>query len=89
MTRDVPLATMIAATSDFVTMLPRDVAMIAAPMAGLTVLPIELPGPPSVIGALQRRDLPHTTELERFVGALRVELNAVGISRQTHAAADG
>jgi DNA-binding transcriptional LysR family regulator len=78
-TRDVPLAATIAGTSDFITMLPRDVAMIAARISGLKVLPIELPGPPSMIGALQRRDVPHGIELKHFVDALRSELAAVGM----------
>ena len=81
-TRDVPLATTIASTSDFVTMLPRDVAMIAAGMAGLTVLPIELPGPPSMIGALQRRDVPNGIELDVFINALRSELATVGMRQE-------
>lgn len=79
-TRDVPLATAISGTSDFITLLPRDVAMIAVAMGRLAVLPIELPGPPNAVGALRRRDVPQGSESEHFVDFLRAELKAIGVT---------
>ncbi len=78
-TRDVPLTTTIVGTSDFVTILPRDVAMIAVGLGRLAVLPIELPGPPNPIGALLRRDVPHGPEIAQLLEALRAELLTAGI----------
>jgi DNA-binding transcriptional LysR family regulator len=78
-TRDVPLATAIPNASDFITVLPRDVAMLAVSMGRLAVLPVELPGPPNVVGALRRRDVPPSPESAQFVESLRSELAGIGI----------
>lgn len=78
-TTDVPLTANIALESDFIAVLPHDVALFAVTTGRAAVLPITLPGPQSLIWALQRRDLPHRPHVHQLLTALKTELHRIGI----------
>lgn len=82
-TTEVPLTANVALESDFIAVLPQDVAIFAVGVGRAAVLPVTLPGPKSVIWALQRRDLPHRPEVAYLLRALTTELQRVGIEPAT------
>jgi DNA-binding transcriptional LysR family regulator len=78
-TGNVALALTIVGDSDFIALLPRDVAQIVVRTGLLRFLPIDLPGPDERIGAVERRDPARRAAVERFIEALRHEVQSSGV----------
>ena len=78
-TSDVPLRTSLVVTSDFISVLPHDVALMAMNTAPLRLLPVELTGPYGYVSALQRRDMPERDEARFLLARLADELKVMGI----------
>lgn len=78
-TLDIPLTANVALESDFIAVLPHDVALFAVGVGRAAILPVTLPGPRTFISALQRRDLPQRPEVAALLDALTKELRRAGI----------
>lgn len=77
-TTDVPLSASLAMDSDFVAVLPHDVALFAQNTGRALILPLELPSPRSQIGALRRREQAKRPEIDYFLTVLETELQHAG-----------
>ena len=78
-TSDLPLTVTLAAVSDCIVAIPRDVALSGIPNDDFRILDVDIPGTNKPIGVMQMRELAGTQESTLFMAVLAKELREIGL----------